>query len=87
MVARSSGVPPRGARLRGGRPHFFPKKWGERRARGFAPWTPKTGAHGGGGLYRQGKDRVGIAARSIGTYATGAAAPRAARIGITLQAL
>ncbi len=61
-------VPPRGARLRGGRTvwHFFPKKWGERRARGFAPWTPKTGAHGGGGLYKQGKDRVGIAARPIG---------------------
>ena len=32
------------------------------------------------------KDRAGIAARSIGTYNTGAAAPRVARIGITLQA-
>ena len=59
-------VPPRGAGLPGRGPHFFPKKWGERRAGGFAPWTPKTGAHGGGGLYRQGKDRVGIAARPIG---------------------
>ena len=28
---------------RGGRPHFFPKKWGERRARGSAPWIPPNG--------------------------------------------
>ena len=37
------GCPPRGARLRGGRPHFFPKKWGERRAGGLRPpWTPQV---------------------------------------------
>ena len=53
----------------------------------LGPAGPGPGVHGGGGLYGQGRDRVGIAARSIGTYATGAAAPRAARIGITLQAL
>ena len=37
---------------RGGRPHFFPKKWGERRGRGASPALapPSTGAHGGGGL-------------------------------------
>ena len=29
---------------RGGRPHFFPKKWGERRAGGLRPpWTPQYG--------------------------------------------
>ena len=51
-----------------------------------APSTPapQTGAHGGGGLYGQGKDRACIAARPIGTYVKGAAAPRVARIGITL---
>ena len=55
---------------------------------GFAhPGPPSTGAHGGGGLYRQGKDQPRIAACFPGTHVTGAAAPRAARIGITLQAL
>ena len=84
-----TGGSPRGTRLRGGRPHFFPKKWGERRGRGdvFPPAPPKTGAHGGGGLYGQGKDRAGIAARFPGCVGKGAAAPRVARIGITLQAL
>ena len=29
---------------RGGRPHFFPKKWGKRRAGGLRPpWTPQYG--------------------------------------------
>ena len=129
---------------RGGRPHFFPKKWGKRRAGGLSafskrrlrmdfhrrrprrlrPRPPSTGAHGGGGLYKQGRERPRIAARFVGTsygslaspqaaklvpstvpplptepaslgfgggpvigFVTGAAAPRAARIGITLQAL
>ena len=69
------------------RPHFFPKKWGKRRAGGSAPWTPQTGARGGGGLYGQGKDQPRIAARFPGTYVTGAAVLRVARIGITPQAL
>ena len=43
VVARSWRVPPRGARLRGGRPHFFPKKWGKRRRRGSAPGGPQYG--------------------------------------------
>ena len=60
---------------------------GKEGAGGVPPAPPKTGAHGGGGLYRQGKDRARIAARPIGTYVTGATAPWAARIGITLQAL
>ena len=51
------------------------------------PAPPSTGAHGGGGLYGQGKDRACIAALPIGTYDTGAAAPWEARIGIALQAL
>ena len=34
---------PPGGRLRGGRPHFFPKKWGKRRAGGLRPpWTPQV---------------------------------------------
>ena len=78
---------PRGARLRGGRPHFFPKKWGKRRGWGSAPGAPSTEAHGGGGLYGQGKDRARIAASFSGSFVTGAAAPWVARIGITLQAL
>ena len=28
---------------RGGRPHFFPKKWGERRGRGYSPGAPRNG--------------------------------------------
>ena len=28
---------------RGGRPHFFPKKWGERRGRGCSPGAPRNG--------------------------------------------
>ena len=89
MVARCpSGVPPRGAGLPGRGPHFFPKKWGERRGRGECPPAPpSTGVHGGGGLYWACKNRVGIAARFPGNDATGAAAPRVARIGATLQAL
>ena len=47
----------------------------------FDPGPPSTGAHGGGGLYRQGKDRPCIAARFPGGFVPGAAAPRAARIG------
>ena len=58
-----------------------------RRPRRLRPRPPSTGAVGGGGLYGQGKDRAGIAARSIGSRVTGAAAPWVARIGITPQAL
>ena len=55
---------------------------------GFAhPGPPNTGVHGGGGLYGQGKDRPCIAASFPGSFVTGAAAPRVARIGITRQAL
>ena len=61
---------------------------GEEGPGGFAPWTnPKTGAHGGGGLYRGQRPGRHCRLRSIGTYAIGAAAPWAARIGITPQAL
>ncbi|OUQ81431.1 hypothetical protein B5E42_12280 [Flavonifractor sp. An10] len=95
-----------------------------RRPRRLRPQPPNTGAHGGGGLYAQGRDRACIAARIVGTscgslaspqaaklvpstvpplptepaslgfgggpvigHVTGAAAPRVARIGVTLQAL
>ena len=57
-----------------------------RRLRRLRPRPPSTGAHGGGGLYGQGKDRARIAASFSGSFVTGAAAPWAARIGITLQA-
>ena len=51
------------------------------------PAGPGPGAHGGGGLYGQGKDQPCIAARFPGCVGRGAAAPWEARIGITLQAL
>ena len=85
---------------RGGRPHFFPKKWGERRAGGLSafskrrlrmdfhrrrprrlrPRPPSTGAHGGGRMYGQGKDRAGIAARFVGTSCGSLASPQAAKL-------
>ena len=49
--------------------------------------TPSMGVHGSGGLRLACKDQPRIAARSLGASVTGAAAPRAARIGVTLQAL
>ena len=58
-----------------------------RRPRRLRPRPPSTGAHGGGGLYGQGKDRARIAASFSGSFVTGAAAPWAARIGIAPQAL
>ena len=47
-----------------------------------APSTPapQTGAHGGGGLYGQGKDRAGIAARFVGTSCGSLASPQAAKL-------
>ena len=62
---------------------------GRKKGRGASPTLdpPSTGAYGGGGLYKQGKDRARVAARFPGNDVTGAAAPWAARIGITLQAL
>ena len=68
-------------------PPFLPKEMGEKKGRGLCPLDPQTGAHGGGGMYGQGKDQPRIDARFPGTYVTGAAAPRVARIGITPQAL
>ena len=50
------------------------------------PAGPGPGAHGGGGLYGQGKDQPCIAARFPGCVGRGAAAPWEARIGVTLQA-
>ena len=58
-----------------------------RRPRRLRPRPPSTGAHGGGGLYGQGKDQPRIDASFPDTHVTGAAAPWAARIGITPQAL
>ena len=79
---------PRGRACAAGAPISSQRNGGKEGPGGFAhPGPPSTGAHGGGGLYGACKNRVGIAARSIGTDATGAAAPRAARIGITPQAL
>ena len=55
---------------------------------GFAhPGPPNTGAHGGGALCLVCKDQPRIAARFPGCVGKGVAAPRAARIGITPQAL
>ena len=47
-----------------------------------APSTPapQTGAVGGGGLYGQGKDRAGIAARFVGTSYGSLASPQAAKL-------
>ena len=80
---------PRGAGLPGRGTALFPKEiGGKERPGGFArPGPPSTGVHGGGGLYKQGKDQPRIAARPIGTFVTGAAAPRSARIGVAPQAL
>ena len=63
---------------------FWCQKWRENH-QGLRALDP--GAHGGGELYGQGKNRAGIAARFLGGFVTGAAAPRVARIEITLQAL
>ena len=71
-----AGLPGRGA--------AFDVKSGGKTTRACGPWT--QGAHGGGELYGQGKNRAGIAARFLGGFVTGAAAPRVARIRITLQA-
>ena len=68
-------------------PPFLPEEMGEKKGRGFHPQPPKTGAHGGGALYGQGRDRARIDARFPGSFLTGAAAPRAARIGIAPQTL
>ena len=62
------------------------KRW-ERKGRGCAPGVPQTGAHGGGWLYRQGKNRACIAARFMGSHVSGAVAPWVARIAVTPQAL
>ena len=81
-------MPPRWAGLPGRGTAFFPKEsGGKERAGGVPPAPPKTGAHGGGGLCLACKNRACIAARSMGDYVTGAAAPRVARIAVTLQAL
>ena len=48
---------------------------------GFArPGPPSTGAHGGGRMYGQGKDRAGIAARFVGTSCGSLASPQAAKL-------
>ena len=83
--ARRPGAPSACRDAPGGGPLFW--RWLRWIFIGSAPGAPQTGAHGGGGLYGQGKDQPRIAARFIVSHVTGAAAPRAARIGITLQAL
>ena len=42
--------------------------------------SPKTGAHGGGGLYGQGKNQPRIAARFVGTSFRSFASPQAAKL-------
>src|SRR5699024_10821658 len=76
-------------RLRLGRgTAFFPKEsGGKERAGGVPPASPQTGAHGGGWLYGQGKNRACIAARFMGSHVSGAVAPWVARIAVTPQAL
>ncbi|OUQ83795.1 hypothetical protein B5E42_03790 [Flavonifractor sp. An10] len=41
---------------------------------------PKTGAHGGGGLYGQGKNQPRIVARFVGTSSRSFASPQAAKL-------
>ena len=81
------GAPLAGRACPAGAPISSQRNGGKEGAGGVPPAPPSTGAHGGGGLYGQGKDRACIAARSLGIYDTGAAAPWVARIGITPQAL
>ena len=89
MVARCpSGYPPGDAPARAracpaGAPLLLSKAVGKPPG----PAGPGPGAHGGGGLYGQGVNRPRIAACFLGAHATGAAAPRAARIAVTPQAL
>ena len=82
-----AGMPP-GAGLPGRGTAFFPKEsGGKERAGGVPPASPQTGAHGGGWLYGQGKNRACIAARFMGSHVSGAVAPWVARIAVTPQAL
>ena len=74
---------PRGRAYPAGAPLFVSKAVGKPPG----PAGPGPGVHGGGGLCTACKDRVGIAARSPGSFVTGAAAPRVARIAVTPQAL
>ena len=61
------GAPSLGGPTRPGHRFLSKRKRWERKAGGFAhPGPPSTGAHGGGALYGQGKDRACIAARPIG---------------------
>ena len=51
-----------------------------RRPRRLRPRPPNTGAHGGGGLYKQGRERPRIAARFVGTSYGSLASPQAAKL-------
>ena len=61
-------------------PPFLPKEMGEKKGRGLCPMDPQTGAHGGGGMYGQGKDQPRIAARFVGTSSRSFASPQAAKL-------
>ena len=81
-------VPPAGRACAAGAPISSLRNGGKEGPGGFAhPGPPNTGAHGGGALCLVCKDQPRIAARFIDSHVTGAAAPRVARIGVTLQAL
>ena len=88
FLVLAPGYLPAGRACAAGAPISSRRNRGKEGPGGFAhPGPPSTGVHGGGGLYGQGRDRACIAARFPGDFVAGAAAPRAARIGITLQAL
>ena len=89
MVARSMEARPPGRCLRGGRPHLFPKKWGERRAGGAPPTLdpPIRGFMAAESCTDKARTGRASTPGSFFGFVTGAAAPWAARIGITPQAL
>ena len=79
MVARLV-EPPGGDSPARRAPPFLPEEMGGKKGPGESPGAPKTGAHGGGGLYGQGKNQPRIAARFVGTSFRSFASPQAAKL-------
>ena len=78
----SAGVPPLAGRAcAAGAPISSRRNGGKEGPGGFAhPGPPRTGAHGGGGLYGQGRNRARIDARFVGTSFRSFASPQAAKL-------
>ena len=82
------GYPPQGGPTRPG-PPFLPEEMGGKKGRGASPALdpPVRGLMAAVRCTRLAKIDLALPARFTGTYGTGAAAPRVARIGVTRQAL